>query len=105
MRIEFKRSGGFAPIPLRLHLDTESLPEADAQELIGLIAAADFFHLPASIQPPAGSADRFQYEITVEGPAGRHTVRTSDAVGRDELQRLLSRLTVLAKARRTAGPS
>ena len=66
MKVEFLRTGGVAGIRLTATLDTEMLPPGEAERLRHIIAAASFFDLPTSRQPPIQEADRFQYRVTVE---------------------------------------
>lgn len=98
MRVEFRREGGFAGIPLGAEFDTESLSAEDAGALRELVGRADFFNLPAA-SPPARGADRFQYVVTVEAGGKRYTVRTTDAAAPEPLRTLLDFLLKLVRKR------
>jgi hypothetical protein len=104
MRVEFRREGGFAGIPLGAVFDAESLSAEDAGTLRELMEAADFFNLPATTTPARG-ADRFQYVVTVEADGKRHTVRTTDAAAPEPLRTLLDFLIKLVRKRGKAGRS
>lgn len=80
MKIQFTRSGGFAGPAMKqsVTVDTDDLPEAEANELVNLVNRAD---LPAvSAQPkPAPRPDEFHYRISVEGEGESQTVGVSDS--------------------------
>jgi hypothetical protein len=98
MKINFERSGGFAGMLLTANLDTEKMPSDEAQQLQDLIAAAQFFDLPAKPEGASSGADHFQYRITIETDTQMHTVETTDAAAPETLRPLLRRLSVLARA-------
>ena len=98
MRITFLRTGGFAGMRLSSTVDTQALPAEDARLLEALVETAGFFKLPASIPAPAGGADRFQYHIAVEAPAGQHAVDVSETALPNELKPLVERLMALARS-------
>jgi hypothetical protein len=78
LRISIKRTGGFAGLSETIaEKDTAAIPSAVAERLAGLVAASDFFALPAALPGKAG-ADMHRYEITVEDGARRHTVAFVD---------------------------
>ncbi len=62
MRIELERSGGFIGRTVRWTLDTETLPPADAAEVIRLASSAQEW-----AGPPAAGADRFHYRLRITG--------------------------------------
>jgi hypothetical protein len=94
MRVQLKRSGGFAPIPglsRPITIDGASLPAEDAAELARLVGAARFFDLPSVPSAPRpGAADYHQYTVTVEDQGRQHTVAFTDPVPNPELQALLA---------------
>jgi len=45
MKITYRRTGGFAPIPVSCALDTETMPADEAQELKRLVAASSIVQL------------------------------------------------------------
>ena len=66
MKVEFWRTGGVAGTRLTVTLDTEQLPQAEADRLSRLLAAAAFFDQPKSLKSGTPGADRFQYRVTVK---------------------------------------
>jgi hypothetical protein len=95
MRISFKRSGGFAALPAQqqsVELNTEELPDAQAQELKQLVeGAGPFDQLP---QPRSANKvrDGYQYEIVIEDGDAKQTIKTSDGAVPEQLRPLISRL-------------
>jgi hypothetical protein len=100
MLIFFERSGGFAGRTMTVEFDTTSLPPDEVEKIHQMVEEADFFHLPASLPPPAASADVFEYVVTIEEQGKRHTVRTAHMTAPDALRRLLEYLTQVARAKR-----
>ncbi len=96
MRIQFKMEGGIAYFPglsKPITIDTNELPEQEADELKRLVNATRFFDLPAVIGSPApGAADYRQYTITIEDNGKQHTVRLTDPIVDPNLQALLTYL-------------
>ena len=45
MRIDYERSGGFANIQLSCHLNTESMPQDQAEELLKLVESSRVFDI------------------------------------------------------------
>ena len=75
MRIRFKMDGGFVYLPAQsepVTIDTEDLPEEEANELERLVEAAGFFELPETIPPPPGAADYLPYTISVTSSEHTH---------------------------------
>jgi hypothetical protein len=62
MRIEVRRTGGFAGIERSAEVDTSALPDARAWQALAEQAIAD-----GRGTPPAGMPDGFSYRITVDG--------------------------------------
>jgi hypothetical protein len=93
-----ERSGGFTGIPLRGEFDTLKLPPGKGETLRGLVDAAGFFALPASIPARSGGADRFQYRLTVEEEGRSHTVQVGEGDASPELLDLIQELTILARS-------
>jgi hypothetical protein len=100
MRIEFKRSGGYAGIPLSATIDLDTLPAAESKYVRDLIDAAGFFALPAAITAPVPGADRFQYTLTIKTPERQHTVEIHEAAAPPALRPLLEWLTSAARLQR-----
>jgi len=100
MRINFERTGGFMGMRLAVEVQTERLTSTEAEELETLVESARFFDLPAILKPQTGSADRFQYKLTVERGDQFHTVETSESAAPENLQPLIERLTYVARSQR-----
>ncbi|MFJ4921857.1 protealysin inhibitor emfourin [Streptomyces sp. NPDC088725] len=86
MRIQVRRTGGFAGIERRAEVDTSALPdaaEADAWQRLAEQALAD-----SGDSPPSGVPDGFRYRITVDG----RTVQWADPRLSDAQRALISRL-------------
>jgi len=104
MRVHFKRSGGFAGMPLSVTVDVDTLAPADSQHLRDLIDAASFFSLPARLTAPVPGGDRFHYTLAIETAERQHAVEIHEAATPPAVRPLLEWLTSAARARRGAGP-
>src|SRR5260221_8377458 len=78
VKIEFKRSGGFAGMGVRLVLQSAPLPAAERYALETLIARAPFFELAPT--PARPRPHRFQYDVCIEDAGPRHPLRPPDPV-------------------------
>ncbi|MGW5104374.1 protealysin inhibitor emfourin [Streptomyces sp. NPDC004100] len=83
MRIQVRRTGGFAGIERRAEIDTSTRP--DATELHSLAERA---LTSGHTAPPAGVPDGFHYEITVDG----RTIHAADPRLTDAQRELVSRV-------------
>ncbi|MEU6219258.1 protealysin inhibitor emfourin [Streptomyces sp. NPDC047022] len=83
MRIQVRRTGGFAGIERLAEVDTSGRP--DAEEWCDLAERALAAGQDA---PPAGVPDGFSYEITVDG----RTVYCADPLLTEEQRTLVSRV-------------
>jgi len=96
MIITVKIDGGFAYIPglvKPITLDVSSLPADEAQKVLAMVQAANFFTLPATLNEPArGAADFQTYEITVQSGDCIHTVRAVEPIGNPVLEALVRRV-------------
>ncbi|MET9129716.1 protealysin inhibitor emfourin [Streptomyces antibioticus] len=81
MRIQVRRTGGFAGIERQAEVDTSGRPDASEWHALAERALS-----AGRGRPPAGVPDGFSYEITVDG----RTVHTADP-GLTEAQRELVR--------------
>jgi hypothetical protein len=99
MRIHFDRKGGFANIPLTTIIDVDQLPQADADRLREIIAAAGFFSLPSQITSSTPAPDRFHYTVTVETPERTHKVSVDESAASPSLRSLIETLSSLARLR------
>ncbi len=81
MKIEVERSGGIGGFAVGRSVDTDELPEHEADRLRGWIRAANFFELPAEIRSLKHGADFYSYRISVEDDGREHSVTVrQDAV-------------------------
>lgn len=98
MRIYFERSGGFMGTLISRTIDTDSLAEEDALNLMELFKGAQLFDLSKSMPSSVPGADQFQYKLVVEDAQRKYTLETSDSAAPEGLRPLLRRLTVLARS-------
>ncbi len=100
MRIQLRRSGGFAGLQMPpIEVDAAQLPADKAGELEQLVTAARLFDAPAASagapQPPqpatpaSPARDAFQYDLTVEDGGGSRAVRLHEGAMRPEAARLI----------------
>ncbi len=100
MRIDFESGGGLAYFPglaAKKTIDTSQLPSDQAAELARLVAAVNFFDLPAVIDPPPGAADYKEYTITVAEAGREHTVSFPEMVDNPGLKALVNYLTSITR--------
>ncbi|MEV6111451.1 protealysin inhibitor emfourin [Streptomyces sp. NPDC052109] len=83
MRIQVRRTGGFAGIERRAEVDTSGRPDAPTWH-----ALAERVLASGRGTPPAGVPDGFRYEITVDG----RTVYAADPRLTEEQRELVSRV-------------
>lgn len=83
MRIQVRRTGGFAGIERRAEVDTSGRPDAQEWQALAERALAS-----GRGTPPVGVPDGFSYEITVDGK----TVYAADPRLTDEQRELISRV-------------
>jgi hypothetical protein len=95
MRIQLKIEGGLAYFPglsKPIKIESNELPDQEANKLKQLLDAAHFFDLPPVLNAPApGAADYHQYTITVDDDNKHYTVQMTDPI-EPNLQALLSYL-------------
>ncbi|AXE85790.1 MULTISPECIES: protealysin inhibitor emfourin [unclassified Streptomyces] len=83
MRIQVRRTGGFAGIERHAEVDTSGRPDAPEWHALAERAVA-----AGRSTPPVGVPDGFSYQITVDGK----TVYAADPRLTDEQRRLISRV-------------
>ncbi|OLZ66600.1 hypothetical protein AV521_27305 [Streptomyces sp. IMTB 2501] len=83
MRIQVRRTGGFAGIERRSEVDTSDRPDALTWQ-----ALAERVLASGQGSPPAGVPDGFRYEITVDG----RTVYAADPRLTEDQRELVSRV-------------
>ncbi|QNP72815.1 hypothetical protein IAG44_27550 [Streptomyces roseirectus] len=81
MRIQVRRTGGFAGIERHASIDTTGRPDAAEWQALAEVAVAG-----ARTVRPVGVPDGFSYQITVDGK----TVYAADPRLTDEQRRLIS---------------
>lgn len=99
MQIKLERSGGFTGIPQTHSVSTDQLSQDDARQVSDLVQKAGFYELPSTIRSTRPGADRFQYDITVEGERGAHKVTVDEGAVPSQLQPLLDWLKKSARTR------
>ncbi|GAA3817976.1 protealysin inhibitor emfourin [Streptomyces phyllanthi] len=83
MRIQVRRTGGFAGIERHAEVDTSGRADAEEWHALAEKAVAD-----GRGTPPIGVPDGFSYQITVDG----RTVYCSDPRLTEEQRKLISRV-------------
>jgi hypothetical protein len=91
MKIEVKRSGGFAGITTTFLVDEKLVTSAEASQLEELVNRAGFFDL-SSKSPGRHGADYYTYDITIEMSGKRHTVKATDITISDSLRSIVNRV-------------
>jgi hypothetical protein len=88
VRVEVVRSGGFAGLTRTAAMDTEELDAERAEQLRRLVDESQVQSL-TSAPPGSGSADRFQYDVTVTRGNNRTSVVLQEANMSDAARRLV----------------
>jgi hypothetical protein len=93
VRLELRRSGGFAGITRSASVDTAELPSQEADELTGLVERSGVLHEPPARPARApGAPDRFRYRLVVERREERVEVAFGEETMGPELRALVERL-------------
>jgi hypothetical protein len=100
VKIHFERTGGFTALRLQATVDSAELSGPEVEHVRSLVGRARFFELPAALEAPGPSADRFQYRLTVESAGRSHTVRVGEMAVPNDLRPLVDWLTAAARGRR-----
>lgn len=80
LKIDFKRSGGFAGVELTTRVDVDELTEDESKDVRAMVERLDLDRMQDSSSGP-GVPDRFVYELKIE-----HGERTVDVcIGEAEL--------------------
>lgn len=105
MRIHFERTGGFAGMRLSTTVDSDELPEPQAEKLKDVVQNTSFFDLPDHLEQGSPGAsrgtDRFNYHITVEQEGRSHSVVAPESALDDALRDLVQFLETLARSTRS----
>jgi hypothetical protein len=105
MRIDFECSGGYVPLHLTYHADTDDLPQVLAEELLELVESSGVFDLqPSEVAPTStGPPDVILYQLSVSDGGRKTSLSVNDVTAPAELRPLLGRLRQLAlEQRRTS---
>jgi hypothetical protein len=97
MKILYERQGGITGMPVKVTVDTDSLPEGTAKAFQEAFSAARFFELPAKLTRSAPGSDQFTHHLTVEDESRQHTVEMVDSTVPEPLQPVLRQLALLAR--------
>lgn len=103
MRIDFESSGGFANLQLSYHVDTETLPPEQAEELLKLVKSSGVLDLQQSdinAKSASGPADVISYRLSLSEGTRRNTLSFNDVTAPASLQPLLALLRKLALKQR-----
>lgn len=98
VRVEMRRSGGFAGRVSEVRLDSAHLPPAEAARLIQLVTTVDLSCLSRST--PHAGADLMRYDLVIENGVDRWEGTVSDPSIPYELRPLLQFLTDAARQQR-----
>jgi hypothetical protein len=96
IRVEFRRSGGFAGIPIAATVEADQLSEEHAPELHRLLTAGEAPRRPKGASPGMG-ADRFQYQISIDDGQQHRTITWDETDIPDSARPLLEELTRLSR--------
>jgi|WetSurSiteA1Bulk_404760.scaffolds.fasta_scaffold05147_2 hypothetical protein len=77
MRIDFKRSGGFAGLRMSKTIDTNSLNPDESKRVINLVESSGFFDLSPTIS--GTGADRYRYHLTIDWDGRKHSVQIDES--------------------------
>jgi hypothetical protein len=77
MRIDFKRSGGFAGLKMSKTIDTNNLNPDESKRAINLVESSGFFDLPTVIS--GTGEDRYQYNLTIDWDGRKHGVQIDES--------------------------
>ena len=98
-KIFFERTGGFMGRKVNVTIETDDLPDDQAELLNDLVNDAGFFELPADLTK-LNMPDSFTYNITISSEERQHSVRVSDTTAPDDLRPLLDELSRQARMQR-----
>ena len=99
MRIDYERSGGFANIQLRCHVNTESMPQDQVEELLEIVESSKVFEIQQSeVTPVAGGGppDVFSYRLSLSEGDRQKTLSFNDVTAPTSLRPLLGILQRMA---------
>jgi hypothetical protein len=97
LRIQYRRTGGFAGIEMAADVGADQLP-AEAAGIATRLLADPESGAPTGSAPP-GAADLFDYQLRLTDGDRKHSFEWSDFGVPDAVRPLLSALNQLAKPR------
>ncbi len=105
MRIELTRSGGVAAVEQTTVVDSDELPDAEAERLRTLAGEIDLDDLAERSALRGAGADRFQYDLVVSDEAGRHEISAGEDAAPPELRTLIDWVVARAKIAASQRPA
>lgn len=84
MKIKFRRSGGFANIPVEVEIDTENMEQTLSGQLQSLVEKV----LPLHQEQVDPMPDMHSYELTLDIEGQEQSLNTNDAHLTDDLANL-----------------
>jgi hypothetical protein len=102
MRIFFQRSGGIAGTVMETTLDSAELSPEQIAELTNLIESASFFSQPEKLEGPPGSADDYEYRLSVEDGTRKHAMVFDRQATPTEMKPLVRWLSATAAPKKSA---
>jgi hypothetical protein len=97
LRLQYRRSGGFAGVELGVDVLADELPAEQAGLAARLLAHPEEFRAAVSPAMPPGAADLFSYQLEVEGGDRRQVYHWSEFEVPEASRSLLTTLQGLAK--------
>jgi hypothetical protein len=101
MRIDFEREGGYAPIRLEYHADTDELPVDVRDRLLGLIKSSGVMQIQQSDLSTQPFPDAFKYTLRLSEGGRSKSLTFSDATVPSSLHPLLELFQELALEQRS----
>jgi hypothetical protein len=89
VKLSIVRGGGVAGFATRTEVSTDSLPPEQSRVLEEKVKQSGLRKLPEDAPAATRHPDDLLYEISVEDPAGVHTVRLSDSSTPDSVRSLI----------------
>ena len=106
MEIDFASSGGFANLQLAYHVDTETLPDEQAEELTRLVESSGAFELERNDTTPnvaVGRADVISCRLSLAEGNRQTTLWFNDVTAPASLRPLMALLRKLALEQKRKG--
>jgi hypothetical protein len=105
MRINFKREGGYANIPLEYDADTDEMTSDIAEKLLELVDASGIWDLSPEAAMPRSKPipDAFSFRLTLSEGERRKSLSLCETTAPASLRPLLELLQELASLERRKG--